>query len=386
MTPLARWWFESPPQGSAELSPRAKLTVQQHQSAVFFRGGQPFDQFGPGTHDLSSQTLPLLAQEKGDSTVPPAWVYFVGTQTFLHQKWGTKHPILLRDEEFDEVRLRSFGHYAFRISNVDQFLQELVENKSKFTTDHVRSVLQDKIVEQLGRQLHARINRVLDLPTEFDAIAHLTRQALEQDFSQFGLQLTDFFINSISLPKAVQEEIDKEHQPVFRDLRTFTLVQAATNIATRSDSQQFGLQLDNLQPAKPDRVRQLVRSVVDSSGWKLAEQEDVLWQVTVPIGSLRKQTVTIDFSQNDAEGHSLISFTSMCGPASEANAMTLLRYNVTMVHGAFAVQAGDSGEMIVVQGNQLADTADVLEVTRILTAVAWQADRAEERLLGGDQY
>jgi hypothetical protein len=42
--------------------------------------------------------------------------------------------------------------------------------------------------------------------------------------------------------------------------------------------------------------------------------------------------------------------------------------------------------MIVVQANQLADTADALEVTRTVSAVAWQADKAEEKLTGTDTH
>jgi hypothetical protein len=57
-----------------------------------------------------------------------------------------------------------------------------------------------------------------------------------------------------------------------------------------------------------------------------------------------------------------------------------------MVHGAFAVQNTPAGEMIVVQANQLTDAADPLAVTRVITAVAWQADKVEERLGGGDAF
>ena len=80
--------------------------------------------------------------------------------------------------------------------------------------------------------------------------------------------------------------------------------------------------------------------------------------MVVPVGALRKQTVTVEFGRKDDEGHDLISMASICGPVSGKNAMALLRYNTKMVHGAFAVQATPSGEMIVVQANQLADTAD----------------------------
>jgi hypothetical protein len=66
--------------------------------------------------------------------------------------------------------------------------------------------------------------------------------------------------------------------------------------------------------------------------------------------------------------------------------MALLRYNRQMPHGAFAIETSDAGEMIVVQANQLADTADPLEVTRAITAIAWQADQVEAKLLGEDRH
>jgi hypothetical protein len=94
----------------------------------------------------------------------------------------------------------------------------------------------------------------------------------------------------------------------------------------------------------------------------------------------------VKFGQKD-EGHDLLVFSSHCGPATEKNAMALLRYNTKLVHGAFAVDKTEAGEMIVLRANQLADTADPLEVTRAITAIAWQADKVEGQLLGGnDQY
>ena len=40
--------------------------------------------------------------------------------------------------------------------------------------------------------------------------------------------------------------------------------------------------------------------------------------------------------------------------------------------------------MVVLQANQMAETLDPLEVSRVLSATAWQADRVEQRLTGGD--
>jgi hypothetical protein len=158
----------------------------------------------------------------------------------------------------------------------------------------------------------------------------------------------------------------------------------AAGMAAAGTGRGGGLDFADLAPQAPD-PKQLVRMVVQNAGWQLHESGDV-WSVVVPIGSLRKQTIHVDFTVKDDDGNPVMAFSSICGPASERNAMALLRYNTKMIHGAFAVQSTAGGEMIVVQANQLANTADPLDVTRVMTAIAWQADKVEEQLGGGDNY
>jgi hypothetical protein len=66
--------------------------------------------------------------------------------------------------------------------------------------------------------------------------------------------------------------------------------------------------------------------------------------------------------------------------------MALLRYNTQMVRGAFAVKATPHGDVVVVQANQPAKLSNPVEIGQIISAVAWQSDKAEERLVGGDHY
>ncbi len=130
--------------------------------------------------------------------------------------------------------------------------------------------------------------------------------------------------------------------------------------------------------------KQLVRSVAQSSSWPVTESGDE-WQIMVPVGPLRKQKIAVKFDAKDAEGNPMLAFSSVCGPADEKTAMALLKYNTQMVHGAFAVEPSPSGDVIVVRANQLTATADPLAITRVITAVAWQADKVEEKLLGSDE-
>lgn len=140
---------------------------------------------------------------------------------------------------------------------------------------------------------------------------------------------------------------------------------------------------DLVSPVTTD-PKSMVRSVAAAAGYTIAEAGQSL-AITVPIGSLRKQLVTVEFGKADESGHSMVNYWSICGPATEKNAMALLRHNTEMVHGAFAAKNIGGTEMIVIQANQLAETIDPLEVSRVLSAVAWQADQVEQKLVGEDQ-
>jgi hypothetical protein len=163
---------------------------------------------------------------------------------------------------------------------------------------------------------------------------------------------------------------------------------AGVAFTVADDAAARGGDFDDLTPINPPAgadPRAVVRAVAQAGGYKLAETAGT-WDITVPIGALRKQIVQVAFEQKDDEGHEIVSYSSTCGPFSEKNAPVFLRYNAKTLHAAFAVEKREAGEMVVLRANQLANTLEPLSVTRIIAAIAWQADKVEEKLLGRDDY
>jgi len=405
---------------------------------VFFRDGKALDTFGPGRHTLTTMNVPILTWLL---TIPwekspfQAQVYFVGKQVFIDQKWGTRQPITVRDKDFGIVRLRAFGKFSFKVTQASTFINTLVGTAGKYTTVDIEAYLKDQIVSRLTDVIGTAAISLLDLPARFEEIGAAVRLKVSDDFGNKGLELVEFFINAITPPEEVQKAIDaRSSMGVIGDLHAFTLYQTANSLAKMAEQPGgmganamgmgmgagFGMLMPamvqqalqqgprgpagvavgaapapaagagqpnlfgNLQAVQRD-PKQIVRDAAQANGWTIAEAADE-WQVSVPIGPLRKQIVVINFSAKDPGGHALVTYRSTCGPATSDNALNLLRYNSQLVHGAFAIAATSAGDMVVVQANQMADAAAPLEITRTITAIAWQADQAEEKLGGGDQF
>jgi membrane protease subunit (stomatin/prohibitin family) len=198
---------------TSEIKMGAQLIVAESQCAVFFRDGKALDVFTAGRHTLSTMNLPLLTKLMswpfGFKSPFQAEVYFVSRRVFTNQKWGTREPVVFRDTEFQMVRLRAFGIFSIRIMEPQLFVNTIVGTQHRYATEDVESFLRDIIVSRLNDVLGETLKTLLDLPRYYDELAVALKVRVKGDFDRYGLELVDFYINSITPPEDVQKIIDE---------------------------------------------------------------------------------------------------------------------------------------------------------------------------------
>jgi len=203
-----------PGSGSGDFTTGSQLIVQENQVAVFYRDGQMADQFRAGRYTLSTQNLPVIKTLtklvfKG-KTPFRAYVHFVNLKIFIDLGWGTPNRILYRDKTFKMgVNLGAFGTWSVRITDHVRFLNTIVGTQGLQDTPAIEEFLRKIIASRFAGVLSKIQTSVYDLPSQYDTLGAMLKEATRPEFSQYGLELVDIAVVNISLPDEVAQRIDE---------------------------------------------------------------------------------------------------------------------------------------------------------------------------------
>lgn len=229
-----------------EIKMGAELTVRESQVAIFGNEGEIADVFGPGRHQLWTQNMPILTTLKswkhGFNSPFKADVYFINTKQFIDQKWGTSNPIMMRDAEFGMIRLRGYGIYSYRVAEPTVFLKELFGTSSSYDTSSVENHLKKMIISGLTDLFAESRIPALDLAMYYDELSTQGKEKMQERFRAFGFEITSLYIENLSLPKEVEEAMDKRtSMGVLGDLGKYQQFQAAEALRDAAKNEGGGL-------------------------------------------------------------------------------------------------------------------------------------------------
>ncbi|MBK8325169.1 MAG: SPFH domain-containing protein [Betaproteobacteria bacterium] len=218
-----------------EIKYGAKLVVREGQVAVFINEGKLADVFQPGTHELTTQNMPILATLRGwkfgFNSPFKAEVYFCSTRKFTDLKWGTPGPATMRDPEFGVVRVTSFGLYAIRVKDAGTFVKDLVGTDNRFTLAEVQENLRGKIGLRIKEVMPEIGIPVIDLEAKVTELGNRLKDRLAGDFLAMGLELVEVQVQDIGLPEEVEKAIDKRGaMAAIGNLQAYTQYETASAI------------------------------------------------------------------------------------------------------------------------------------------------------------
>jgi hypothetical protein len=135
------------------------------------------------------------------------------------------------------------------------------------------------------------------------------------------------------------------------------------------------------EPADPD-VRAILHDFIAHAGLA-ATPSGAGWRLVVAPRLDRRQAVYVGPAGTDPEGRPLLGLVSVCGPATDRDARTLLKWNSRTVEGHFAIRSLLGEDYFVVIHNVVATLAPSLDAPNLIRRIAEVADGLEDRLSRG---
>lgn len=239
--------YRYPMEDRDEIMNGCQLIVQESQVALLVSGGQIGDVYGPGEHRLTTNNMPILTKlaswKYGFDSPFKADVYYVNTKQFINMKWGTASKIAMRDDYFGLIRIGARGTYSFQVTDAAQFMREIFGTNKDYRTaslvEYFKSIIVSNFTTVIGE---AKIS-ALDIPAKYIEIGDMVKAEIQDDFDKLGLTACAFYVESVVLPEAVEEAIDKRASTGAMQgaIDDYTRIQTADAIRDAAQNEGGGL-------------------------------------------------------------------------------------------------------------------------------------------------
>ncbi len=363
------------PVAGQEIKDGAQLIVRESQAAVFVHEGQVADVFGPGKYTIDGGNTPILSKigawKYGFNSPFKSEVYFVNTKQFTDMKWGTSNPIMLRDDDFGIVRLRAFGAYSMRVADPATFIKEVAGTNAHFDTEDIDVQLKRAIVTEFSDAIGEMKIPALDLAAQYKEIGDQIRGKINEDFSSYGLEVTKFYVENVSLPKEVEEAMDRRaSMGALGDAQTYAQFQAADAMRDAAQNEGGGAGLGAGLGAGFAVGNQMANAFGGGQG--VNQQQG---------GSGGGQINTVTCPKCGKENNPQAKFCADCGEKMQTETVPCVKCGAELREGAkFCSECGASQEKqkCAECGHELAPGAKFCPECGIKTADAVEEEKAEE--------
>lgn len=195
------------------LSTYTQLIVAESQEAFLFSKGQLMDKFGPGKHTLDSENIPILRKFYGlpfggkDPFTAEVWI--VNKLYPANLNWDV-NSMTVHDADYNTMLpLKAEGQYGVFVSNAEKFLIKMVGTKAVFTESDMLSQAYGEFASKsksaIIQFMTAQRVGFKSISAHLSALSDFIKQSLAPFWEEYGLTLTKFYVNDISIDTSTAE-------------------------------------------------------------------------------------------------------------------------------------------------------------------------------------
>lgn len=223
-----------------EIKKGSRLIIRQGQDAIFLYNGRIEGIFREeGSYDIESDIVPFLSTLKGfkfgfNSGIR-AEVLFINTKEFTI-KWGTKNAITLPAPGLPGgMPIRAFGIFTCRVDDYLNLIDRIAGVKQLYSINEVK----DRVIAMLDPLLMKWISQegkdLFNLQANSIEIGQGICVDLDMELRKIGIAVTNFKIQNVSYPEAVQKMAEKAaSHSMIGDLNRYQTISAVDAMANPS--------------------------------------------------------------------------------------------------------------------------------------------------------
>ena len=230
-----------PQSGSADLYDGTRVIVKPNQTAMLVYNGQITDSFGPGSHDIKTENVPLLTKlanwRFGFESPLKAEIWFFSGNIFTGRRWGTAQPVLINLASMGTVPVRAYGNCSIAIQNGKVFYLKLVGGRACFDISELDDFVQGQALELLPKAL-TLVTDPKDLNVKLDEISEKLERLLNQKLGEFGLRVVQAQVLSLLPSREILDALDqKQAMNIIGDQKEYLMYKMASAIGQSPQGQ-----------------------------------------------------------------------------------------------------------------------------------------------------
>jgi excisionase family DNA binding protein len=118
--------------------------------------------------------------------------------------------VMMHDPDLGVVRARAFGIYDFHVIDPKLFLKEVAGTDAHFTLEEFSDTMRSRIVSVFSEALAKAKIPVLEVAARYSEVGTALLPIINAVIgTKYGLEMTSFILENVSVPPEVEQAIDK---------------------------------------------------------------------------------------------------------------------------------------------------------------------------------